>query len=92
MALYPGLVRTEGVLRAGEFFDLSNSESPEFVGRAVSALAGDPEVARHSGRCLVAAELAGEYGFTDVDGRRPATVRDQFATRPGLHPSAPPGT
>jgi NAD(P)-dependent dehydrogenase (short-subunit alcohol dehydrogenase family) len=92
VALYPGLVRTEGVLRAGEFFDLSNSESPEFAGRAVAALAGDPQVARHTGRCLVAAELAGEYGFTDVDGRRPATVRDHFATRPGLHPSAPPVT
>ena len=80
------------MLRAADFFDLSNSESPEFVGRAVAALAADPEVSRRTGRCLVAAELAAEYGFTDVDGRRPATVRDHFATRPGLHPSAPPGT
>jgi hypothetical protein len=80
------------VLRAGDFFDLSNSESPEFVGRAVVALADDPEVARHSGRCLVAAELAADYGFTDVDGRRPVTARDHFATRPGLHPSVPPVT
>ena len=40
VSLYPGLVRTEAVLAAG-VFDLSNSESPEFVGRAVAALAAD---------------------------------------------------
>ena len=71
VSLYPGLVRTEKVMEAAKFLDLSNSESPEFIGRAVAALAGDPEVLRHSGRVLVAAELAVEYGFTDVDGARP---------------------
>ncbi|MCA2217780.1 SDR family NAD(P)-dependent oxidoreductase [Jidongwangia harbinensis] len=81
VGLYPGLVRTEGVMRAADYFDLSNSESPEFVGRAVAALAADPQVARHRGRCLVAAELAAEYDFTDLDGSRPATVRPQFAER-----------
>ena len=81
VALYPGLVRTEGVLRAADFFDLSNSETPEFVGRAVAALAADPGVARFSGQCLVAAELAAEYGFTDIDGTTPTSVRDQFAQR-----------
>jgi dehydrogenase/reductase SDR family protein 1 len=70
VSLYPGLVRTEAVLAAG-IFDLSNSESPEFVGRAVAALAGDPEVLQRSGSVLVAAALAAEYGFTDIDGRRP---------------------
>jgi NAD(P)-dependent dehydrogenase (short-subunit alcohol dehydrogenase family) len=83
VALYPGLVRTEGVMRAADFFDLSNSESPQFVGRAVAALAADPQVARHTGRCLVAAELAEEYGFTDVDGARPASARPHFETRGG---------
>jgi dehydrogenase/reductase SDR family protein 1 len=81
VGLYPGLVRTEGVLRAAEFMDLSNSESPEFVGRAVVALAGDPDVARRSGQCLVAAELAEEYGFADLDGSRPASVREFFRER-----------
>lgn len=77
VSLYPGLVRTEAVLAAG-VFDLSNSESPEFIGRAVAALAGDPLVARHSGSILVAAALAEEYGFTDVDGQqpRPLTLTD----------------
>jgi len=70
VSLYPGLVRTEAVLAAG-VFDLSNSESPEFIGRAVAALAGDPMVPRRSGSVLVAAVLAEEYGFTDVDGQRP---------------------
>src|SRR5262249_4404448 len=42
VSLYPGLVRTEAVLAAG-VFDLSNSESPEFIGRAVAALGSDPD-------------------------------------------------
>ena len=70
VSLYPGLVRTEGVLAAG-VFDLSNSESPEFIGRAVAALAGDPNVSRWSGSVVVAAALAAEYGFTDIDGKTP---------------------
>jgi NAD(P)-dependent dehydrogenase (short-subunit alcohol dehydrogenase family) len=87
VALYPGLVRTEGVMRAAEYFDLSNSESPVFIGRAVAALADDPQVARRSGQCLVVAELAAEYGFSDVDGARPTSVRDHFAER-GSQPHA----
>lgn len=70
VSLYPGLVRTEAVLAAG-FFDLSNSESPEFTGRAVAALADDPEATRYSGSPLVVAQLGLDYGFTDVDGRQP---------------------
>jgi NAD(P)-dependent dehydrogenase (short-subunit alcohol dehydrogenase family) len=70
VSLYPGLVRTEAVLAAG-VFDLSNSESPEFIGRAIAALALDPNVSRWTGSVIVAATLATEYGFTDLDGRRP---------------------
>ncbi|MDR8409707.1 SDR family oxidoreductase [Nonomuraea sp. 3-1Str] len=47
------------------------SESPRFTGRAVAALAADPEVMRWSGRSLSSGGLAKEYGFTDVDGSRP---------------------
>ncbi|HEY0407823.1 MAG TPA: SDR family NAD(P)-dependent oxidoreductase [Pyrinomonadaceae bacterium] len=71
VSLYPGLVRTERVMRAAAFFDLSNSESPLFIGRAVSALAADPHIMRKSGQILIAAALAREYGFTDIDGRQP---------------------
>jgi dehydrogenase/reductase SDR family protein 1 len=78
VSLYPGLVRTEKVMEAAQWLDLSNSESPEFIGRAVAALAGDPDVLRRTGQVLVAAALAQEYGFTDVDGKspRPLTIAD----------------
>ncbi len=74
VSLYPGLVRTEAVLAAG-IFDLSNSESPEFIGRAVAALASDPEVSRRNGAVLIAAALGEEYDFTDIDGRRPQPLK-----------------
>jgi NAD(P)-dependent dehydrogenase (short-subunit alcohol dehydrogenase family) len=71
VSLYPGLVRTEKVMEASAFLDLSNSESPQFIGRAVAALASDPNVMDKSGRVCVAAALALEYGFTDIDGKQP---------------------
>ena len=70
LSLYPGLVRTEAVVASGAL-DLENSESPRFIGRAIAALAADAEVGRWNGEVVVAAELAREYGFTDVDGTRP---------------------
>jgi dehydrogenase/reductase SDR family member 1 len=71
VSLYPGLVRTEKVMEAAAFLDLSNSESPQFIGQAVAALASDPDVIRKSGQVLVAAALAKEYGFTDIEGKQP---------------------
>jgi dehydrogenase/reductase SDR family member 1 len=78
VSLYPGLVRTESVMKAAQYFDLSNSESPQFIGRAVAALASDPNIMQKSGQVLVAAALALEYGFTDIDGKqpRPLTLND----------------
>src|SRR5207253_8521181 len=78
VSLYPGLVRTEKIMEAAQWLDLTNSESPEFIGRAVAALAADPDVLRHTGKVLVAASLAIEYGFTDIDGKtpRPLTIAD----------------
>jgi NAD(P)-dependent dehydrogenase (short-subunit alcohol dehydrogenase family) len=78
VTLYPGLVRTEKVMEAAAYLDLSNSESPDFQGRAVAALAADPQVLRLTGKVLVAAQLAIDYGFTDVDGTtpRPLTLAD----------------
>jgi NAD(P)-dependent dehydrogenase (short-subunit alcohol dehydrogenase family) len=78
VSVWPGFVRTEridvgaamGLLPAS--LDLSTSESPRFMGRAVVALATDAEVARWSGGAVSARELADEYGFTDVDGNLPA--------------------
>jgi NAD(P)-dependent dehydrogenase (short-subunit alcohol dehydrogenase family) len=51
------------------------SESPRFVGRAVAALAADPDVHRRNGGSFSSGELAREYGFTDLDGSRPDAWR-----------------
>jgi NAD(P)-dependent dehydrogenase (short-subunit alcohol dehydrogenase family) len=71
VALYPGLVRTESVLESAEYFDLSNSESPQFIGRAGAGLVTVPTILQKSGQILVAAALALEYGFNDIDGKQP---------------------
>jgi NAD(P)-dependent dehydrogenase (short-subunit alcohol dehydrogenase family) len=83
VALTPGWLRSEmmldgfGVTEAtwrdatADQPHFAISESPAYVGRAVVALAADPERARWSGRSTSSGELAGVYGFTDVDGTRP---------------------
>lgn len=80
VALYPGLVRTESVLLNAEYFDMSNSESPEFQGRAVAALLADGNRISKTGKVFVSAELALEYKFTDTDGKQPHSVRWQYQT------------
>jgi NAD(P)-dependent dehydrogenase (short-subunit alcohol dehydrogenase family) len=76
LSLYPGLVRTESVLAAAKagWLDLSNSESPEFSGRVIAALAADPRALERSGEVIVGAEAALAYGLTDVDGRQPVPL------------------
>ena len=78
VSLYPGLVRTESIMRNAKHFDMSNSESPQFIGRVVAALATDPNVMKRSGQVLVAAALAKEYDIKDIDGKqpRPVTLKD----------------
>ena len=71
ISLWPGWVRTEGVMRGQENSELPHSESPQFVGRAIAALASDPNVLNKTGHILIAAELAKEYGFKDTDGTVP---------------------
>lgn len=74
VSLYPGMTRTELVMAAAQWLDLSNSESPEFTGRAVAALAADPNRLDKTGQVLIGAALASEYGFTDIDGRQPRAL------------------
>lgn len=78
IALSPGWMRTEFVL-AGHNTDeahwhekpaLARTESPRYLGRAVVALAADPNVMEKTGEVLRVADLARAYGFTDVDGRQ----------------------
>jgi NAD(P)-dependent dehydrogenase (short-subunit alcohol dehydrogenase family) len=82
VALTPGWMRSEMMLEAfgvtedtwreaAEPHFAAISESPRFVGRAVAALAADPDVHRHSGGSFSSGELARLYGFTDVDGSQP---------------------
>lgn len=71
VSLYPGLVRTEDVMRNAAYFDMSNSESMEFQGRAVAGLAADPGIMEKSGKVFTSAGLAMEYGYADTDGYQP---------------------
>lgn len=76
VTLMPGFMRTERVMRAmttdavKKQFGFEKSESTEYVGRAVAALAADPRVAKKSGTIHFVADLAKEYDFRDVDGRQ----------------------
>jgi NAD(P)-dependent dehydrogenase (short-subunit alcohol dehydrogenase family) len=81
LALTPGFLRSEAMLdhfgvTADTWRDapdphFAQSETPAYLGRAVVALAADPDVARHNGRALATGPLAREYGFTDADGTQP---------------------
>ncbi|MFG2921812.1 SDR family oxidoreductase [Streptomyces sp. NPDC048305] len=87
VALTPGWMRSEIML---EHFGVTEetwrdalervphfciSETPSYTGRAVTALAADPEVSRWNGQSLSSGGLAREYGFTDLDGSRPDAWR-----------------
>ncbi|MBB3315997.1 NAD(P)-dependent dehydrogenase (short-subunit alcohol dehydrogenase family) [Rhizobium sp. BK181] len=74
VALYPGLVRTEAVMRNADYFDLSNSESPRFIGHVIAGLWRDPALMSKSGHALVAAELGRQYDIADIDGYRPVPL------------------
>ncbi|MGA3040009.1 MAG: SDR family NAD(P)-dependent oxidoreductase [Bryobacteraceae bacterium] len=75
VGLNPGFMRTERVLmhmateEIKKQFRFDLSESVEYIGRAAAALAGDANVIGKTGQLLWVAELAKEYGFTDIDGR-----------------------
>ncbi|MFB7939963.1 SDR family oxidoreductase [Streptomyces sp. NPDC056049] len=83
VAVTPGWLRSEQMLAAfgvteenwrdatAKLPDFAVSESPVYVGRAVAALAADPDRRRWTGQSLSSGGLAKEYGFTDADGSRP---------------------
>lgn len=76
VALAPGWMRTERVMEHDlSAEDLLITESPEYIGRAVLALALDPERQARSGQTLNVGDMAEAYGFTDIDGRRVPTFR-----------------
>jgi NAD(P)-dependent dehydrogenase (short-subunit alcohol dehydrogenase family) len=87
VSLTPGWLRSEAMLDAYRVSEanwleatkvqphFAISESPVFVGRAVAALAGDPDVSRWNGKSLSSGQLAKIYGFTDLDGSQPDAWR-----------------
>ncbi|MCW2943987.1 MAG: short-chain dehydrogenase [Actinoallomurus sp.] len=87
LSLTPGFLRSEEMLDHFQVTEdnwrdaiaedrwFSISETPRYIGRAVAALAADPEVSRWSGKALSSGVLAKHYGFTDVDGSQPEASR-----------------
>ncbi len=67
------------------------SESPRFVGRAVAALAADPDVGRRGGGSFSSGGLAREYGFTDLDGSQPDCWRYLVEVQEAGRPADPTG-
>jgi NAD(P)-dependent dehydrogenase (short-subunit alcohol dehydrogenase family) len=61
VAVHPGWVRTEGVMLYAEHLDLTGSQSPEGVGRAITALASDPGLLSLTGQAFAVEELAARY-------------------------------
>jgi NAD(P)-dependent dehydrogenase (short-subunit alcohol dehydrogenase family) len=95
VAITPGWVRSEMMLEAfgaseANWRDASAppgfavSESPRYVGRAVVALASDPDRSRWNQKSVDSGQLAREYGFTDVDGSQPDAWRHINDTERGL--------
>lgn len=95
LSLTPGWLRSEAMLEAFGVQEenwrdavqripgFAIAESPAFVGRAVVALAGDPDVARWSGQSLSSGQLARVYGFTDLDGSQPDAWRYMLDSEQG---------
>ena len=90
VSLWPGLVLTERIRRVGDAMpalDVAHAESQRFTGRAIVALAADPNVILKSGRAMASRNLAREYGFTDVDGSLPSgPMQHRPAGVPGSQP------
>lgn len=82
LTVYPGFTRTERVERGASKEELSDTHTPRFVGRAVVALANDPDVLDLTGEAIKVGHLAQKYGFVDIDGRRhePYSLPEGFGT------------
>ena len=101
VAITPGWLRSEMMLEAYNVSEenwrtaaappgFAVSESPRYVGRAIVAIAADPERARWHQRSVTSGQLAAEYGFTDIDGSRPDVwryERDVEDGREGVNPN-----
>jgi NAD(P)-dependent dehydrogenase (short-subunit alcohol dehydrogenase family) len=104
VALTPGWMRSEMMLEnyqvteatwrdaaVGSPHFTAISESPRFVGRAVAALAADPQLHRRNGGSFSSGGLAREYGFTDLDGSQPDCWRYMVEVQDAGRPADPTG-
>src|SRR5262249_51207145 len=88
ISLWPGLVLTErraareASVPETARLDPSKGESPEFTGRMIVALASDPNIMDRSGGANITAEIAHEYGVTDITGEYPPSHRHRFGGPP----------
>lgn len=86
LSLWLGLVTTEGTRRIfrrhPERLEAAETESAEFTGRVIAALAKDPDIMSRTGQVHIGAELAHEYGVTDIDGSSPRSRRDVLGGPP----------
>ncbi|GAA4014347.1 SDR family NAD(P)-dependent oxidoreductase [Allokutzneria multivorans] len=78
LAVSPGWMLTESMREALPEELARLTESPEFIGRAVAALAADPDPSRHTGTVRTVVELAEDYGFTDLNGRPSSLWWDSY--------------
>jgi NAD(P)-dependent dehydrogenase (short-subunit alcohol dehydrogenase family) len=76
VAVSPGFMRLERMDLTPEL--AAKAESAEFPGRAIAALAADPNVLAKSGRVFTTPALAREYGFTDIDGKQQSAFWDEY--------------
>lgn len=78
-SLYPGVVSTEGSRELAKYVKNNNEmESPQFVGMCIAALALDNNAIEQSGDVLLTGDVAVHYGFTDIDGKQPKTLKTEL--------------
>ncbi|VDD94315.1 unnamed protein product [Enterobius vermicularis] len=86
ISLWPGIVKTElfgSFIGSGKFDSIKDAEllkslpqeTPEFSGKAVIALATDPQRAKKTGKAILAADVGVDYKFKDIDGSEPGSLR-----------------
>jgi NAD(P)-dependent dehydrogenase (short-subunit alcohol dehydrogenase family) len=90
VSIWMGAVLTERlrqIIDCGpEFAYLDDiAETPEFTGHVIAALAADPDVLAVSGRTLIGAEVARQYGISDRDGRHPPSMRELMSVEPASY-------
>ncbi|MDF2615182.1 MAG: dehydrogenase/reductase family er 1-like [Clostridia bacterium] len=80
-SLYPGQVSTEGMIEYAKYdssVHIDEMESPQFAGRCIAALAKDEKSIMNTGKILITAEIAEHYGLTDIDGKKPKSLRTEL--------------